>query len=76
MKDYNARGFGGSYLQFNTRNGVRCNTRMAYLDDAVGRTNLTCRTCVLVQRVLLEGKRAVGVKARIDGTDSTLLAKR
>ena len=76
VKDYNARGFGGSYLQFNTRNGVRCNTRMAYLDDAVGRTNLTLKTGVLVQRVLLEGKRAVGVKARIDGTDATLRAKR
>lgn len=76
VKDYNARGFGGSYLQFNTRNGVRCNTRKAYLDDAVGRTNLTLKTGVLVQRVLLEGKRAVGVKARIDGTDATLRAKR
>lgn len=76
VQDYNARGFGGSYLQFNTRNGVRCNTRMAYLDPALGRSNLTLKTGVLVSRVLVEGRRAVGVSARIDGREGDFRARR
>ena len=76
VADYNARGLGGSYLQFNTRRGVRCNTRMAYLDDALERPNLTLKTGALVQRVLLEGKRAVGVAARIEGREGKFKARR
>ena len=76
VKDYNERGYGGSYLQFNTRNGVRCNTRMAYLDDAVGRSNLTIKTGVLVSRVVIEGGRATGVQAKADGRDVTWHAER
>lgn len=76
VKDYNARGFGGSYLQFNTRNGIRCNTRMAYLDPARGRQNLTIKTGALVSRVLIEGQRAVGVRTRMDGRESDFRAKR
>lgn len=76
VKDYNAGGFGGSYLQFNTRNGIRCNTRMAYLDAALGRANLTVRTGAMVQRVLLEGTRAVGVRASIGGREGDFRAKR
>lgn len=76
VKDYNERGYGGSYLQFNTRAGVRCNTRMAYLDPAAGRTNLHLKTGVLVTRVLLKGKQAVGVRARIDGREDDLFARR
>ncbi len=76
VKDYNARGYGGSYLQFNTRRGIRCNTRMAYLDPAVGRTNLTLKTGVMVNRVLLEGKRATGVAATVNGVDGQFFARK
>lgn len=76
VKDYNDLGLGGSYLQFNTRNGIRCNTRMAYLDPASGRSNLTLRTGAMVHRVLLEGKRAVGVAATVNGTAGNFYAKR
>lgn len=76
VADYNARGFGGSYLQFNTRNGVRCNTRMAYLDDALQRPNLTLKVGALVSRVLLEGKRATGVMATIGGQEGRFKARR
>lgn len=76
VEDYNAGGFGGSYLQFNTRNGVRCNTRMAYLDDARDRANLRVVTGVLVSRVLLEGKRAVGVCASVGGKEANFRATR
>ncbi|HPU50260.1 MAG TPA: GMC family oxidoreductase N-terminal domain-containing protein [Burkholderiaceae bacterium] len=76
VNDYNEHGWGGSYLQFNTRNGVRCNTRMAYLDPARERTNLTLITGALVSRVLLEGRTAVGVRARVKGRERDFLALR
>jgi len=67
VKDYNEKGFGGSYLQFNTWNGVRCNTRMAYLDPAMDRPNLTLVTNAMVERIMLKGQRAVGIKATVNG---------
>lgn len=76
VKDYNAGGFGGSRMQMNTRNGVRCNTRMAYLDPAAGRTNLTVLTETLATRIRFEGKRAVGLEARSAGRPVTLNARR
>ncbi|BAO28328.1 GMC family oxidoreductase [Sulfuritalea hydrogenivorans] len=75
VKDYNECGYGGSYLQFNTRRGIRCNTRMAYLDPAAGRTNLVLKSGVLVTRIMLEGKRAVGVQARIGGREGVFRAR-
>ena len=76
VKDYNERGWGGSYLQFNTRKGVRCNTRMAYLDPAAGRANLVLKTGALVSRVLIEHQRATGVRARINGVEGDFKATR
>lgn len=76
VTDYNASGFGGSYTQFNTRKGVRCNTRMAYLDEALARPNLTLQSGAMVSRVLIEGRRAVGVQARIDGHEGQYKARR
>ncbi len=76
VKDYNVRGYGGSYVQFNTRRGVRCNTRMAYLDEASGRSSLMMKTGVLVKRVLIEQGRATGVLAQQEGRDVTWKARR
>lgn len=76
VKDYNERGYGGSYVQFNTRRGIRCNTRMAYLDPAAGRSNLVLKSGVLVTRVILEGGRVVGVCARVDGREGNFKARR
>lgn len=76
VKDFNAGGFGGSRQQFNTRNGVRCNTRMAYLDPARGRANLTVQTDALATRVRFDGKRAIGLIARIAGREVQLNARR
>ncbi len=76
VKDYNERGLGGSYIQFNTRNGIRCNTRMAYLDPAQGRSNLVIKTGALVSRVLLRGQRATGVRALVDGREGDFGATR
>ena len=55
-------GFG--LYQVTQRNGARCSSAAAFLKPARGRENLHVRTHVLVQRVLLERGRAVGVQLR------------
>jgi choline dehydrogenase len=47
-----------------TRDGKRASTARAYLDPASRRPNLTVVTGAVTQRVLVEGKRAVGVEYR------------
>jgi choline dehydrogenase len=48
-------------LPMNTIAGVRQSTAQTYLAQARGRPNLTVRSLALVDRVLFEGRRAVGV---------------
>ncbi|CAK9115324.1 4-pyridoxate dehydrogenase (4-pyridoxic acid dehydrogenase) (4-PADH) [Durusdinium trenchii] len=72
LKDYNsdaraeldASGRGVvSPHQFTIRDGKRCSTGTAFLEPHMGaRPNLTVSCQALAQRVLLEGKRAVGVE--------------
>lgn len=53
----------------NTRDGRRVSTNDAYLEPARGRANLTIVGDCVVERVLLDGKRATGVRVhRPDGT--------
>ncbi|PSJ44469.1 choline dehydrogenase [Zobellella endophytica] len=66
--DYNGRqqeGFGPMHMT--VKNGVRWSTANAYLRPAMGRANLTVITHALVHRVLLDGKRAVGVRYERNG---------
>jgi len=49
------------------RKGVRASTSNAFLRPAMGRSNLTVLTHALVQRVLLQGREAVGVECVVDG---------
>ena len=61
--DYNAaaqEGFGPMHMT--VKDGVRCSTANAYLRPAMARSNLTVVTHALVHKVLLEGKRTVGVR--------------
>jgi len=61
--DYNAaaqEGFGPMHMT--VKNGVRCSTSNAYLRPAMARSNLTVVTHALVHKVLLEGKKTVGVR--------------
>jgi choline dehydrogenase len=61
-EDYNAGTPDGvSQQQINVRDGRRFNTWMAYAKPVVDHPRLTVRTGVLVQKVLLEDARAVGV---------------
>jgi choline dehydrogenase len=76
VRDYNERGLGGSYMQFNTRRGLRCGVREAYLDPAHNRPNLEMMTGALVTRIVIDRGRATGVIAIVDGREVTLNARR
>lgn len=59
------------------KDGERCSNARGYLTDEVrNRPNLTILTGAHVTQVLLEGKRAVGVKLRHNGRDEELRAGR
>jgi choline dehydrogenase len=68
VSDFNgATQHGAGPYPLNVVNGVRVNTGMAYLTDAVrSLPNLTIRGNAEVDSVVIEGKRAIGVKF-VDG---------
>ena len=65
----------GQY-QVTQRDGARCSAAVAYLDPAKPRDNLSVLTGALVQRVLVENGRAVGVAYRHSGRDQQARAGR
>jgi len=61
-KDYNGeRQEGVSYVQRTTHKRRRVSTARAFLNPAKSRPNLTVRTNAFATRIVLEGRRAVGV---------------
>ncbi|HSW12535.1 MAG TPA: choline dehydrogenase [Solimonas sp.] len=59
------------------KDGQRCSNARAYLTPEVrNRPNLTILSGAQVTQVLLQGKRAVGVKLRRDGRDEELRAQK
>ncbi|MCA6112204.1 GMC family oxidoreductase [Bradyrhizobium cenepequi] len=67
-EDYNngqQEGFG--YFQVTIKNGRRWSAARAFLDPARSRPKLRIETDALVSRILLEGKRAVGVAYTVHG---------
>ena len=61
--DYNgADQEGVGFFQLTAKNGRRCSTAVAYLNPARRRDNLRIITHAQVDRVVIEGKRAVGVE--------------
>jgi choline dehydrogenase len=66
--DFNGAGQeGAGYYQLTARGGFRCSTATGYLRPAKRRANLEVRTGALVERIELEGRRAVGVAYRQGG---------
>ena len=57
---YRQEGFGPMHMT--VRDGVRWSTANAYLKPAMKRPNLKVQTRALSKRILLEGKKAVGVE--------------
>jgi choline dehydrogenase len=67
---------GAGYYHLTTRNGRRCSTAVGYLRPAMKRPNLRVVTHALSERIVLEGKRAVGVTYRQGGIERTVRARR
>ncbi len=73
--DYNGHcqeGFGPMHMT--VRGGVRESTSRAYLRPVMKRSNLTVLPKTLVDKIVFEGKRAVGVAVRRKGRDITFSA--
>ena len=69
---YRQEGFGPMHMT--VRDGVRASTAQAYLRPAMTRSNLTVLTHAVVERVIFEGKRAVGVAIEHKGKRETVRA--
>ena len=75
--DYNGHqqeGFGP--MEMTVHNGFRWSAANAYLRPAMRRGNVKLITRAYVQRVLLEGKKAVGVEYEVGGKTTTAKARR
>lgn len=76
-RDYNCgENFGVQYYQALVANGRRQSTEKAFLRSAMGRSNLTVLTGAIVDRVVIEGRRAVGLAYRHDGQSVVATAQR
>ncbi|SLN75437.1 choline dehydrogenase [Oceanibacterium hippocampi] len=65
-EDYNGeRQEGFCRMDMTVRDGVRCSTANAYLKPALDRPNLSLKMHALTTRILLEGRRAIGVEYRL-----------
>jgi choline dehydrogenase-like flavoprotein len=67
---------GVGMYQVTHRNGERFSAAKAYLTPHLGRPNLTVMTSAHTTRVLMEGRRAVGVEAQVNGALVQIMAKR
>ncbi|MDI9246449.1 choline dehydrogenase [Marinobacter sp. CHS3-4] len=75
--DYNGyRQEGFCRMDMTVRDGVRCSTAMAYLKPALNRSNLSLETHALTTRVIMEGKKAVGVEYRQNGKTLRVRARK
>ncbi len=76
-EDYNGRqqeGFGA--MEMTVHDGIRWSAANAYLRPAMKRGNVRLITRALARRVLLEGRRAVGVEYESGGTVRQVRARR
>jgi choline dehydrogenase len=63
--DFNgARQEGAGYFQATVKNGRRASAATAYLKSAMKRPNLTVATEALAEKILFEGRRAIGIRFR------------
>ncbi len=58
---------GVGYFHVNQKRGVRMSAARAFLKPVLGRPNLRLETGVLVERLVFEGRRCVGVRFRQNG---------
>ena len=71
-RDFNGeRQHGAGYYQVTQRDGTRCSAASAYLTGARERSNLTIETHAMVEHVLIERRKAIGVSYRRDSKHYT-----
>lgn len=76
-RDFNGKSQTGvGYYQLTTRDGRRASTAQCYLKPAARRPNLRVITHAHVEGIALDGKRAVGVRCRVNGKQRTIGAGR
>ncbi|MFE8072345.1 choline dehydrogenase [Marinobacteraceae bacterium S3BR75-40.1] len=76
-RDYNGyRQEGFCRMDMTVRDGVRCSTALAYLKPALSRPNLQLEMHALTTRVIMEGKRAIGVEYRQKGQTFRVRARK
>ncbi|MFK8042481.1 choline dehydrogenase [Congregibacter sp.] len=76
-QDYNGeQGEGFGPMHMTVSGGIRSSTSRAYLRPVLNRSNLTLMKHVLVDRLLLEDGRAVGVEAKCKGRKLALSARK
>ncbi len=69
VRDFNSGDNEGvNYFQVNQKSGFRWNTRKAFLKPVQRRANLTIVTEAHAERIVFEGKRAVGIQFEKNGT--------
>ena len=75
--DYNGAAQDGiAMTQATIAKGRRMSTAYCYLDPARGRPNLTIETDAMAERLILEGKRCVGVRYSVRGESREARASR
>jgi len=74
VNGYCQEGFGR--MDMTVKNGVRWSTANAYLKPAMSRPNLKVEMHALTTRILLDGKKAVGVEYLKDGRTIQVKARR
>ncbi len=67
---------GAGFFQTTTKGGRRASAAVAYLRPAKSRQNLHIETSALAERILFEGRRAVGVAYRVAGVPRTARARK
>jgi choline dehydrogenase-like flavoprotein len=67
---------GAGWYQVTQRDGMRCSAAVAYLHPVLTRPNLTLATGAYVNRLLLEGNRAVGVEVDLHDVPQEIRAAR
>ncbi len=67
---------GVTWFQLNVKNGKRHQSAAAFIHPILKRPNFTITTDAMVQRVIFEGKRAVGVEYIKDGVKHSAIVNR
>ena len=67
---------GTGIYQTYTHNAKRCSAADAYLKPVLNRNNLSLRTNCLIQKVIIENKKAVGIEISHKGKNEKVMANR